>query len=151
MNNKEMKTKYLLAFLSNPDNEESLNFLVCDAFDGGISYWAGLDNTTPAYLKAKQELIDAGRKNICYEDILTQMLLDGENITLYDVEDETEEYHLNLGKLASGLAQFLIVDEDNEDRFYDYRGDFEAIIEDLDSSDADCIVQYALFDDIIFG
>ena len=143
--------KVIHNFLENPENEESLNFLVCDAFDGGIGYWAGLDNTTAEYARAKHELVLLGRKAICMEDIITQMLLNGDMVILYDIEDENEIYKLNLGKLANGVAMFLEADADNEGIFSNLREDLETLFEELDSSDADCIVQYALFNDIIFG
>lgn len=143
--------KSALKFFANPENIESLNFLVCDAFEGGIGYWAMLDNTTKEYKEARRRLLDIGAKNICYEDILVEMLLNGDSIILYDAEDEDEVYRLNLGKLANGFVMFLQNDADNEGYFYNLREDYEMICEDLDSSDADCIVQYALFNDIIFG
>lgn len=150
----EKATKRILSFLTNPENEEMLNYLVCDFVNDGISYWAELDLSTQKYNDAKRSLVELGRKNICFEDVLTQLLLTGETLPIVDREDEDgQAYYLTLGTLAYGVAMYReYQNDDTVDAIAKLTDEeLEEFFEDLDGADADLIVQYALFDDIIFG
>lgn len=154
LKNHEKATKRILSFLTNPENEEMLNYLVCDFVNDGISYWAELDLSTQKYNDAKQSLVELGRKNICFEDVLTQLLLDGEALPIVDREDEDGQvYYLTLGTLAYGVAMYReYQNDDTIDAIAELTDEeLEELFEDLDGADADLIVQYALFDDVIFG
>ena len=150
----EKATKRILNFLTNPENEEMLNYLVCDFVNDGISYWAELDLSTQKYNGAKQSLVEIGRKNICFEDVLTQLLLAGEALPIVDREDEDgQAYYLTLGTLAYGVAMYReYQNDDTIDAIAELTDEeLEEFFEDIDAADADLIVQYALFDDVIFG
>lgn len=150
----EKATKRILSFLTNPENEEMLNYLVCDFVNDGISYWAELNLSTQKYNDAKQSLVELGRKNICFEDVLTQLLLTGEALPIVDREDEDGQvYYLTLGTLAYGVAMYReYQNDDTIDAIAELTDEeLEELFEDLDGADADLIVQYALFDDVIFG
>jgi len=102
------------------------------------SYWCKtLDYDNNEYKEAKARLIENGN-NICYEDVLVEMLESGKSIFFIDCEDDTRS-ELTLEKLLKGIRL------NTEQRPHDC---------DLENGDAitmDCIIQFALFDDVVFG
>lgn len=105
----------------------------------GCSYWCSeLDYDDNEYKEARAKLIKNGNNEPCYEDILVEMLESGKSLYWVDCEDNTSN-ELTLEKLLNGIRL------NAENRPHDC---------DLESGDAetmDCIIQYALFDDVIFG
>ena len=74
---------------------------------GGIDYWGELVPNDRQYEEAKKWL----RKNaepdyddgeICYEEIVAQILFDGKSVTVQSVEDDKESW-LSLTNLAKGI------------------------------------------------
>ena len=101
--------------------------LMVTAFEGGINYWCG-----------KVEIIS----NPADKDWASDVVAFGGELRLTDVEDDTEQWTLTLPKLLAGLSKTL-----------DW-GNFKDVEELMDSHDAetaDVLVQYALFDEIVFG
>lgn len=95
----------------------------------GCAYWCGeMDYDKQAYKDSKAEL----GEGCCFEDILADMLLKGHSIGFIDAEDGSRE-DLTLDKL--------------QDAFESFEGDKE----DMDSEDADFIIQTALFGEVIYG
>ena len=88
------------------------------------TYWVGLDNTTPEW-KNKPEDFPTSQ-------YATQLLLEGKNITLYDIENEEEVWELNLQKVLKGIGIAFANGDDIED-------------------DTDNILQYALFGELVYG
>lgn len=105
--------------------------IIVTAFEGGTNYWCGIDNTTPEW--------NTKPKDMPVSQYIVELLVSGETVKLYDVEDESKEWELNLQKLLSGYILNC------EKRPHD------CDIEDGDATTADCIVQYALFGDVIYG
>lgn len=105
--------------------------VIVNCLEGGSNYWLGLDNTTDIWKKKP--------RGIPLSTWTTQMLLDGETIHFYDVEDEEETFTLTLDKLIEGFKL------NAEHRPNDC---------DLDSGDAttsDCIIQYGIFGKVVYG
>lgn len=105
----------------------------------GCSYWCSeLDYDDNDYKEAKVRLNENGNNNVCYEEVLVEILEDGKSIYWIDCEED-ERYELTLEKLLNGIKK------NAEERPHDC---------DLESGDAetmDCIIQYALFGEVIFG
>ena len=113
--------------------EDDIDTIISNAFDDGIAYWAGVDNKRPEWKdRPKDEYLSSWA---------TKILIDGGNVKLYDVEgtEDDSEWILTLEKLLKGYK--LNYDKRPHDRD----------IETGDAITSDCIIQYALFDDIIFG
>ena len=106
---------------------ETLENIVVTALEGGIGYWAVLDNTTKIW--DKYDYCDLPCSQAAFE-----LLYNGESLRFYDTEDETEVWHLTWKKLIKGVELFGGVKE-----------------EDIDATVADLIIQYALFGKIVFG
>lgn len=93
----------------------------------GSFYWK-VDNTTKEYEEAKGNTI---------EDKLADILLNDKDVILIDTEED-EAYTLDLAKLYKGIELYI-------------KNGGHIIIEDYDFNDADSILQYALFGEIVFG
>ena len=106
---------------------ETLENIVVTALEGGIGYWAVLDNTTKIW--DKYDYCDLPCSQAAFE-----LLYNGERLRFYDIEDETEVWHLTWENLIKGVEIFGGVKE-----------------EDIDATVADQIIQYAVFGKIVFG
>ena len=118
------------------------------AFEGGIGYWACLDNTHPDWVEARKQWKEAHKTEQepnpipCFSEVALQVMQNGKAVILIDEEDETE-YQLTLEKLVEGCRIYTIRKGKDIQKALD-----EA---DFDANDADAIIQYALFGDIIYG
>ena len=92
------------------------------------SYFFQVDNTTKNYKEAKGE---------CIEDKLADCLMNKKEVIINDVEED-ESYTLTLHKLKMGVTKY-INDGGN------------ANIDDWDYNDADCVLQIALFGEVIYA
>lgn len=101
-------------------------------------YWARMECDKDEYLQAKKELADKkSGDGIYFEEVLIKVLENNKVLTFIDFADGTKNY-LTLNKLMQGISKHL-----SEANIEDF--------EDIDGDDADCIFQYALFDDVIYG
>lgn len=107
------------------EREEIVN-LLSSALYG--SPWWEVDNTTEEYKKAKGDTID---------DKLADMLLKGQKVILIDMEEDTP-YELTLDKLYKGLELFI-------------KNGGSIDIDDYDLVEADSVIQYAIFNDVIWA
>ena len=105
----------------------------------GCSYWCSeLDYDENEYAEAKARLKENGNDNICFEEVLVEMLESGKSIYFIDCEED-KKYKLTLETLLHGIEL------NAQERPHDC---------DLDNGDAitmDCIIQFALFNEVIFG
>lgn len=106
---------------------ETLENIVVTALEGGIGYWAVLDNTTKIW--DKYDYCDLPCSQAAFE-----LLYNGKSLRFYDTEDETEVWYLTWENLIKGVEIFGGVKE-----------------EDIDATVADQIIQYAVFGKIVFG
>lgn len=125
---------------------------LCDVLSVGIEgirYWGTTDYSSDDYKKAKQHLLDMGKDNLSWEQILAQMLIDGGKIRIIDIEEEegeTSEYtkDLTLENLRRGIELFIL-----NPQYHSCATGNEWW--DMDANDGDTTIQLALFEDIIFG
>lgn len=113
--------------------------IVCTAIEGGINYWAMID-------RQKSECREKP-KGMPLSSWVTKMLLDGKSVYFYDWEaesgdeagNESERFELNLLRLINGIKLNC------QHRPHD------CDIETGDATTADCIFQYAMFNEIVYG
>lgn len=111
--------------------ENDVETIIVTSLEGGSGYWLGLDNTTDGWAdKPKDEPASTWA---------THLLINGHTLHLFDVEDPEEKWTLTLEKLMEGYKlNFIERPHDNN----------------LDNGDAvtsDCIMQYALFGELVYG
>jgi hypothetical protein len=112
--------------------EKDVEGIMVTAIEGGIGYWACLYNVG--------EDFDNKPKDEPTSTWCAKLLIDGKAIKFTDSEGEDEEvWVLTLAKLIKGYELNMI------NRPHD------ADIENGDATTSDCIVQYALFGDVVYG
>ena len=139
--------KNIAVIVKLPIINEVFDNIIVSAFEGGIGYWACLDNTTDDFEQyySINEQIKSMKPDDYYNhphfkttsDIVRELLLEGKSITLEDAEDDSK-WELTLEKLKKGIELWL---------FHNERGN----INNIDSDNADQIVQYAIFGELTFG
>lgn len=107
--------------------DENISDILITAFEGGINYWCSTPINVPEWPEGAIFASDVIVKN--------------KPILIFN-EDEDKWMELNLEKVLHGIKMFLSSHSLSCDFFLD--GQFDA-------SDADTIVQYALFDEIVYG
>jgi len=110
---------------------ENINDLMVCALEGGINYWCGKVRIT------KFPKDDSEDENIIASDVISR----GGELTVYDAESN-DKWILTKEKFLKGIEKTM-----------DW-GNFESIedlIDNHDAETADVLLQYALFDDIVFG
>lgn len=140
--------KNIAVIVKLPISREVFDNIIVSAFEGGIGYWACLDNTTDDFEEyySINEQIKSYKPDDYYNhpsfkttsDIIRELLLQGKSITLEDVEDDSQKWVLTLEMLKKGIELWLLHNE---------RGN----INNIDSNDADQIVRYAIFGELTFG
>jgi tRNA G37 N-methylase Trm5 len=111
-------------------SESDIENIIVTCFEGGSSYWLGLTANEDFKDKPKDEPLATWA---------TKLLLEGKTIHLYESVDDNEKWELTLEKLLKGITQ------NAKERPWDC---------DLDNCDADttdCIIQYALFNEVVYG
>jgi hypothetical protein len=114
--------------------EEDISDIVITALEGGIGYWACLDNTTDVWNEYYEKYPDDATS-----ELAVKILIDGKSIYFDDEEDVGRRYEFTLEKLLHGIAELDTV------RFSD------ALMESLDSEVGDMVFQYGIFDKVIYG
>lgn len=107
--------------------------VIVNSFEGGSNYWLELDT----------ENIDSVWQDkpsgLPYSTWATMMLLEGKTLHFVDMEDEEEKFTLNLEKLIKGF------------KLNAKERPFDSDLENGDATTSDCILQYGMFGEIIFG
>ena len=126
---------------------------------GGISYWGEIVPNNRQYEKTRDWL----RKNaepdyddgeICYEEIISQILFDGKSVTVRDIEDGKESW-LSLSNLSYGIQKafqggyysdynWLVPDGDGSNKWH-----LETL--QIDSEVSDVIIQLAVWGEVVYG
>ena len=140
--------------------KEDVVGILSSALNGGINYWGEVDyrpevyNKTHDWLKENIES-DYDDGEICYEEVLAQILFDGKHITIRDVENEEKETWLSLSNLSIGIQKafqegyyssynWLIPDGDGF-------GEWHLETSQIDSEVADVIIQLAVLGEVVYG
>ena len=128
--------KHTINIYKEYETKDLVNILA-DAMSG-CAYWCSdIDFDANEYDEARSRLKEDGNENICYEDVLVEMLESGKSIYFIDCEDGSRS-ELTISKLMFGIKL------NAEQRPWDC---------DLDNGDAgtvDCIIQFALFNEVVF-
>jgi hypothetical protein len=117
--------------------ESDIENIIVTSFEGGSKDWMGLDNSTPEWEDQPKD-----EPNSTWA---TKLILEGKEVTVYDIEDETtvdddgNPLTITLDKLLKGIAK------NYKERPHD------CSMETGDSTTADCIVQYAVFDEVVYS
>jgi hypothetical protein len=122
--------------------EEKINFFhtaLCNGLDYISGYGLELTYSKRDYLNAKENLNTQG-KNLCYEDILIQILIDGGKLKCIDHEADGE-YNSSI-LLQDVMERFELVPVDTLIDF---------IQENDDAGTADVLIQTIFYKEIIFG
>jgi hypothetical protein len=106
--------------------DENIDDLVVTAFEGGINYWC-----------RKVVIKDAPDEVKYASDAISK----GGTLILFDAES-TDKWELTLEKMLKGIKWYC------EQNGYT---DADDLMDNYDADSADAIVQYALFDEIVFG
>lgn len=112
-------------------NEQDMEDIIVTALEGGIGYWAKLDNTQAEWAEKPAKMPTA--------EYAWQILRNGGELHFIDEEDDGTEYQFNLTDLLYGIESSIEAGE--------WHGD----IVSLDASLADMIIQYAVFGEVVYG
>jgi hypothetical protein len=121
--------------LTPQESEEYFLNAMCNGLGEMSSYGLGLDYEQLDYNAAKEKLT-----NPCYEDVLMQILRDGNRITMVDVEGE--------GDMTRSIC-LQDVHERVQNTPHEHL--MNMVDENDDCVTADIILQSVFFSDIIFG
>ena len=126
---------------------------------GGISYWGEIVPNDWQYEKAKKWLRENAEPDyddgeICYEEVIAQILFDGKSVTVRDSEDDKESW-LSLSNLSYGIRKAF------QEGYY---SDYNWLVPDgggsnkwhlepnqIDAEVADVIIQLAVLGEIVYG
>lgn len=114
--------------------EEDITNIIVDGLEGGIVYWAMLHNDTEEFEKYYNTT------DLATAEIVAKILLNGGSVKITDNEEDVEAvYDLTLDRLLIGIQK------NAEERPWD------CDLENYDATTCDCIIQYAIFDEVVFG
>lgn len=110
-------------------SDEDIDDIMSAALDGGITYWCGRAEVVGEYLG----------------EYASEQISRGGTLRLYDIEDSTVS-ELTLDKFLNGLRLWI----ENE-RAFELTEAGRLDVGHIDALAADAIIQYALFNDVVFG
>ena len=126
-------SKYSVTATFEFDDNTMMNIISSATYD--ISYWGCVDNERNEWYEARSEL----PKGSTFEDLMYHILKKGEEVLIFDIEDEDEWWGLTLDNLLNGIKLTI------ENGYWDGKND------SIDGEVGDIIFQYALFKEIVFG
>ena len=109
-------------------SDENIDDIMTTAVFGGIGYWADV----------------VGIKERKYASVVqsnSDVISKGGTLLLKDAEND-DKWELDKKKLSNGIKQYC--------ETYSYN-DAETLLDEMDADTADYIVQFALFNEIVFG
>ena len=114
--------------------EEDITNLIVDGLEGGITYWAMLHNDTSEFEEYYKNT------DLATAEIVAEIILKGGSVKITDNEEDVEPtYNLTLERLLVGIQK------NAEERPWD------CDLENYDADTCDAIIQYAIFDEVVFG
>lgn len=111
--------------------DDDMENICITALEGGIGYWACLDNTGADW--------EAKPKGVPTSVWFYKLLKQNKAIRFYDAEDDEESWLFDMSTLYNGIAKAIM------EKAWD--GDIDTI----DAEVADMIFQYGLFDEVVYG
>lgn len=140
--------KVVATILKKEITESDIKNILADALEGGSNYWVGVD----IYYKGRKDRpeeqdglsiseLDDKYRGIPISQWATKLILEGKSVKFFDVkgEDYDEDWVLTLSKLLEGI------------RLNARNRPYDCDLENCNENTADCILQYALLGDIIYG
>lgn len=138
--------------------KEDVVDILSSAMDG-IGYWGRIVPNNEQYKEAKKwirenEEPDYDDGEICYEEIIAQMLFDGKSVTIRDIEDDKESW-LSLSNLSYGIRKAF-----QEGYYSDYNwlvpdgggsNKWHLEPDQIDAEVADVIIQLSVLGDVVYG
>ena len=121
--------------LTPQESEEYFHNALCNGLSYIQDYGLGLDYEQTEYKAAREKLT-----NPCYEDVLMQILRDGNRLTMVDVEGE--------GDMTRSIC---LQDVHERVQKTPHKHLIDMVDENDDAVTADVILQSVFFSDIIFG
>ena len=126
---------------------------------GGISYWGEIVPNDRQYEETKRWLLENAEPDyddgeICYEEVIAQILFDGKSVTVRDIEDDQESW-LSLSNLSYGIRKAF-----QEGYYSDYNwlvpdgsgsNKWHLEPDQIDAEVADVIIQLAVLGEIVYG
>ena len=138
--------------------KEDVVDILSSAMDG-IGYWGEIVPNDRQYEEAKRWLLENAEPDyddgeICYEEVVAQILFDGKSVTVRDSEDDKESW-LSLSNLARGIQtafregyyssyNWLVPDGDGF-------GEWHLETSQIDAAVSDVIIQLAVLGEIVYG
>lgn len=113
--------------------EEDLEDIFVTALESGIGHWAIFDDTGKEYDEAPYDEPSA--------ITAFRIMLNGGQLHMYDIEEADTHYYLDFSSFLHGIGKWL-----EQRHFCEY-----SELLGYDAIDADMIIQYAVFDEIVFG
>ena len=110
-------------------SDEDIDDIMSAALDGGITYWCGKAEVVGEYLG----------------EYASEQISRGGTLKLYDIEDDSVS-ELTLDKFLTGLRLWI----ENE-RAFELTDAGRLDVCQIDATAADAIIQYALFNNIVYG
>lgn len=112
-------------------DEDILNILSDATY--ACFYWSSsYEYEIEDYMQARK-----GLREPCREEVILKMLRNDMNVFMY-VNDKDEIYRLTLPNIINGIKLHL-------------ENDGSPDVDDWDGWDADCVMQYAIFGDVIYS
>lgn len=111
--------------------DEDLKDILITALEGGIGYWACLDNTEGAWSEQPE--------NMPTSEYAWQILYNCGTLRFIDEEDDDEEYTMNLADFYKGIGLAI--------KNKDWDGDMD----NVDACVADMIMQYAMIGSVVYS
>ena len=130
-----MKIEYKVKVLELTENEIAT---IISGASYGVGYWCqemGIEEDVYKIYRMEDD---------CIEDIQARAIKDGHTMYFIDIEDGNLRYFLTYDRLLKGVERFV-----ERGRCVNIKEIFTEGNED--SEDMDFIIQYAIFDEIIFG
>jgi hypothetical protein len=120
--------------LTNKESEDIFFNSLCNGLNQMVYYELRLTYNDSDYEQARSKFSEQP----CYEDVLMQILRDGNSLTMLDLEGE-ESYSINLQDVHERVQQAPVSTL------------LEAIEERDDADTADAILQQVFFGEVMFG
>ena len=108
--------------------QQDIDDIMVAALEGGINYWCRKAKVVGEYLG----------------EYASEQISRGGSLTLYDAESG-DKWELTLEKFLNGVKLYF------EQGCHVQVEDNSIDAGDIDANDADCIVQFALFEKVVFG
>lgn len=112
-------------------NAEDIDGIMACALEGGITFWCDEARVVGEYLG----------------EYASDQISRGGQLLLHDMEEE-ETYLLSKEKFLKGLKIFL---DNNEGKICKLDSGYEVDPANIDANDADSIIQYAIFGELVYA